>query len=72
MRAAHVQPMTPPSPWPRLICLMLIVGIIAGLELEAMRAGLDGVALSVSIGSIGAIAGVIGGRLFPRPPKARA
>lgn len=53
------------SPWPRLICLMLIVGIIAGLELEAMHAGLDGVALSVSIGSIGAIAGVIGGRIFP-------
>jgi len=58
------------NPWPRLICLLLLAGLIAGLELEAMRAGLDGVALSASIGSIGVIAGIIGGRIFPRPPRA--
>lgn len=54
------------SPWPRLICLLLIAGLIAGLELQAIEARLDGVALSAAIGSLGVIAGIVGRSIWPR------
>lgn len=54
-----------PSPWPRLIALLLIAGLIAGLECQAIAAGLDGIALATSVGALGAIAGFIARSIFP-------
>lgn len=54
-----------PSPWPRLIALLLVAGLIAGVECKAIEAGLDGVALAASVGALGAIAGFIARSIFP-------
>lgn len=54
-----------PSVWPRCISLLLIAGLITALEMEAMRRGLDGIALSASIGALGIIAGYVAGQVLP-------
>lgn len=50
----------PRSPWPFMMCLLIVAGLIAGVEALAIDAGLDGIALSSSIGALGVIAGIIG------------
>lgn len=60
------------SPWPRLICLLIIAGLITSVECQAIEAGLDGVALAASVGALGAIAGFIARSIFPLRNRSKA
>lgn len=48
--------------------MLIVAGLIAGVELQALEHGIDGTALAAACAALGMIAGVIGRSIFPRRP----